>query len=99
MLVLKVDILKVSHIIHVCMRLHNFCIDERMLDDSGYSVDNEIDNIIAKMMTCPEDLFYCATVDSTMPSEINHPLGHYIRQMLVDRISSLNMTRPASNII
>jgi hypothetical protein len=96
---LKVDISKVSHVIHVCMRLHNFCVDERMLDDSGYSVDNEIDNIIATTMTNPEDFFYCATVDSTMPSEINHSLGHYVRQMLVDRISSLNMTRPASNII
>ncbi|WP_288993171.1 transposase family protein [uncultured Marinobacter sp.] len=97
---LKVDISKVSHVIHVCMRLHNFCVDERMLDDSGYSVDNEIDNIIATTMTNPEDFFYCATVDSTMPNEINHSLGHSIRQMLVDRISSLNMTsRPASNMI
>ena len=60
------------------MRLHNFCVDERMLDDSGYSVDNEIDNIIATMTTNPEDFFYCATVDSTMPSEINHFIGHSI---------------------
>jgi hypothetical protein len=53
---LKLDISKASHVIHVihvCMRLHNFCVDERMLDDSGYSVDNEIDNIIATTMTNP----------------------------------------------
>jgi hypothetical protein len=96
---LKVDISKVSHVIHVCMRLHNFCVDERMLDGSGYSVDNEIDNIIATTMRNPEDFFYCATVDSTMSSKINRSLGHSVRQMLVDRTSSLNMTRPASNII
>jgi hypothetical protein len=31
---LKVDISKVSHVIDVCIRLHNFCVDERMLDNS-----------------------------------------------------------------
>lgn len=93
---LAVEFSKVKNVIHTCIRLHNFCIDERLLADPNYSVDDEVDNFVATGMNANEDFYYCETVDGeALPPSIRASVGEMSRNIIVDKIANLNLKRPA----
>ena len=87
---------KVPHVIHFCMCLHNFCINERLAADPTYSVEDEIDNFVAAGMSASDDFYYCETAEGEeeLPKEIRTSVGALTRDILVEKISSLNLKRP-----
>jgi hypothetical protein len=93
---IAVEFSQVRHVVHACIQLHNFCIDERLAADPSYSVDDEVDNFVASSNVANDDFYYCETVDGdVLPKSIRASVGEMSRSILVDKIANLNLKRPA----
>lgn len=88
---LVVDYVHTGLVIKTCMKLHNYCIDDRL----GATVSAGSSKIILQEFNAMEDCSYQHTVnDDASNSCIKVKNGHILRQVVLEHIQSYNMARP-----
>ena len=84
---LSVKIKNVGKIIHCCMRLHNYCISQRLSEDCNYTVESELNDFRA------EDSQYQSDLEEVVESG-----NEVLRNAILDHIKSRNVRRPEYNL-
>eukprot|EP00644_Phytophthora_capsici_P018797 jgi/Phyca11/132225/e_gw1.143.13.1 len=88
---LVVDYVHTGLVIKTCMKLHNYCVDDR-LRMAGSTSSSQI---ILHEFNALEDCSYQHTItEETLNSGIKVKNGHILRQVVLEHIQNHNMTRP-----
>lgn len=96
---LCVSLSRCSAVISACVRLHNFCIDERQ-SNGAVSTQTMLNDVRQSNPGNP-DISYTETIvsaDQPEPADPVNVVGEAARQALVDMIASRNLHRPARNL-
>lgn len=88
---LRVKFSNIKYIIAACMRLHNYCISERIrgLDDHE---QNEI--LTSDFNLLPECSFERAAHDTVLCDSVRKANSHILREVIVQHIQNYNLARP-----
>ena len=99
---LQVKFANVPKVVFSCMKLHNYCISERMLENEDFDIQNEVNEVRNSLRDRSMDFSYSASMevdeDYDLRAALNGSLGHTLREILVEKVKANNLSRPRRNL-